>query len=361
MDASELDELTFAKPSVHDVPLPHRGDGSAAARRSVEHFVAPLAVLGFASALLVCASNGVNDEKAPKLRPTLAIILVLAGASLGCVLSLPAVRRRGRWLSALIAVVLGVAIAEALAVSFGQEYLRAALVGLIQAVIFLPSIWVVTHAAAKLGRAGVGSLLDRSNRRAVWAATAVSVAVGYSAVELLPLFTLRRSPEDVGYVCFAMAILASLGLAVITIADLAALRRLKRRVRMARAADETGDGGVRDEAYEVRNQPERATTAMTKAVIRSLSFAVLAWAGVAAPFVIPRIPHREAFVRVRRESFTAQTIAPSGAGASASASLSAPVPDVPATPIAKPSAHLAPKFKKKKAHEKKPSKKNHGD
>jgi uncharacterized membrane protein len=361
MDASELSELSFAQPSVDVTPRPS-SDARASAKSSVEHFVAPLAALGFASALLISAANGVNDGKAPKFRPALAIALVVVGALLGWILSRRPVQRCGRWLSGLVVIVIGVAVGEALGVSFGQGYVRAAAVGLLQAVIFLPSIWVVAHAAGTVGRARAGSLIDRSDRRAVWAATAASVAVGYGGVELWPLFTLRRAPEDVGYVCFAMALLASLALTAMAAMDVAALRRVRRATRAASATAETEDAGLGDEAYELRNTPACATNAMKWAVARSLCLAVLAWAGIAAPLVIPRIPHREAFVRVTRESFTAQAIAPSGVGAIASTAPPAALPGASVEPTVPPSTHFTKKIQKKNAsHKKKASKKKPGE
>ena len=115
-------------------------------------------------------------------RPLLVVLTPMVAASLGLVVT---GRGEDSWARAA-SLVAGTVVAAGTfcgaLVGFmlwpPQGLIEGAGNGLLCALAFLPAFWMVLAAARAVGRARPGSLVDASDRRGVWLATATAIALG---------------------------------------------------------------------------------------------------------------------------------------------------------------------------------------
>jgi hypothetical protein len=149
--------------------------------------ILPYSALGLAGGWMIADFFRVGALQVDAgLRPALTMGTPLAAAALGLALS-PAVRWPA-WKALLVSgvgiVAAGVTTGALIGVMMWSRYGLAdgAASGLGCALALLPAFGAVLAAARRVGRAREGSLLDASDRRAVWLAAAAAVAFGSIAV-----------------------------------------------------------------------------------------------------------------------------------------------------------------------------------
>ena len=146
----------------------------------------PCGAMGFAGSFLVTDYFRVGALSLDGgVRPLLLLVMTVLGAGLGV-----GVTAAARWpLRKALALVAGCALGAGLAggaIVGALKYYRyglasGAISGLGCALLFLPALGVVLLAARRIGRARAGSLVDDADRRAVWVAALVSIALGTAA------------------------------------------------------------------------------------------------------------------------------------------------------------------------------------
>jgi hypothetical protein len=176
---------------------------------------------------------------------------------------------------------------------FGGLY-RGAMYGFLAALPFVPAFAVVLAAVRRGGRARVGTMMARAERRAVWsaAAAATSVLCGLCA----------GCKEDFTGVAVAVSLLALLALVAMFAFDVGAFRRASRVVRACEArpllaaaegldAPVAFDLGLGDDrrgvitapSYRVRAAVSGVMRGDPRATMRALG-AELAWSGASLAF-----------------------------------------------------------------------------
>ena len=218
----------------------------------------PFFAVGLVGGWLTAEVHQLGDAPAEvAIRGLLTVVTPVVAAFLGVRLSHEAPR-------SLVSSALGLCVATVLAgvvngviVGFFAAPPWGALIGapwgFICSLPFVPVLAAIAIAARSVGRARFGSIVDRSDRRAVWTAACAAISVA----------TLAAVPHRSGGVPELVALLASAILMVLVAMDLVALQKLSRPVRLQGALRRRGplqqdeldrhvvlDCGIGDAAYE---------------------------------------------------------------------------------------------------------------
>lgn len=231
--------------------------GSARGGSSPPSLVLPFAVLGLAGGWLTADAFHVRHELEP-VRWLLAFFSPLVAAALGVYLGprllgvatdggappAPAAWLARGWLAGTLWTLLAIAVAGlingmliGLLLVFPVGALFGAFFGVLCAVPFLPALAAVILAARRVGRARAGSMVDASDRRAVWLAVAAVTVAGC----LLGPIAWPPSPaerEALALVRQGAVALAGAVIAWSFVMDAAALVRLTKAGRSERAGTE---------------------------------------------------------------------------------------------------------------------------
>jgi hypothetical protein len=198
------------------------------------------------------------------VRPLLMLLMTALGAGLGLGLTAAARLPLRRALAFGAGGVLGAGFAGGALVGvvkwarYGPE--SGALSGLGCSIAFLPAVGALLLATRSIGRAREGSLVDGADRRAVWSAALVSIALGTAAtMEGQSVF--EDDPRTSLDIALGVGALALLGAAALWVKDVrgfwvarrAVIDRAVMRARNPDAPDPRGqqlDLGLGEETFE---------------------------------------------------------------------------------------------------------------
>ncbi len=252
------------RPPMSMLPRPFR----SASHDAHVHLALPLGALGMAGAAYVSDYFRFGFYRTgAEARGTFAVILPLAGALIGLVVSMRAVAMsRLRTYAAAIAstIVAGAVIGAVLhdALWGSSEAMESAGAGAVTGLVFLPFVALVMIAARISGRARPGSLVDLADRRAPWMVIAGVVAAGRLLVCASPPEGLRLDAANrLTSVSSAFALLASIAATLFVFFDVASYARARRAIltiasmaardpSSSAPCDDTLDVGVGDEEHE---------------------------------------------------------------------------------------------------------------
>jgi hypothetical protein len=219
----------------------------------------PFFAIGLAGGWLTAEVHQLGEAPAEvAIRGLLTVVTPVVAAFLGARMSIEA-PPRGPLTSAMtlcVATVLA-GVVNGMIVGFFAAPPWGALIGapwgFICALPFVPVLAAIMAAARNVGRARPESVVDRSDRRAIWTATSVSVA----------LATLVAAPHGSGGVPLLLAFSASCALVGLLSLDLLSLEKLSRPLRLQGTLRTRGpiaeheldrvpviDNGLGDVAYE---------------------------------------------------------------------------------------------------------------
>lgn len=240
----------------HNEPAPAPSDAPLS-------LAAPFGLIGLAGGWLTADAFRVGTGE--PVRWLLVVVTPIVAWLLGAYLTRrvgPAARtsdlswaRRGHLAAALLVlatiliagVLNGVLIGMMLAGPMGM--LIGVFFGVMCALPFIPALGAVLFAAHRIGRARQGSIVDASDRRAVWAATAAAIAL---ASLLVPALAERVRPPEAS---LWMAAASSAVLAALLLADAVALVRVVKATRGVEDAVSHGLSGGEAEGQAAGQAP----------------------------------------------------------------------------------------------------------